>query len=127
LPLLAKPRDSVIVRYDPRNLSRVFVLGYDKGYHEVPYGDVRHPPISIWDHRAAADLLRSHQRKVDELSIFSAYLQQRTIESDAKTATRLARSRSSRIPALASPSSIPPVNYDVPAQELESELWQSDV
>ena len=124
LPLLAKPRESVIVRYDPRNLSRIFVLGYDKRYHEVPYGDVRHPPISIWDHRAAADLLRSHQRKVDELGIFAAYVQQRTIESDAKTATRLARSKSTRIPGQAGPP-ISPVNYDVPAQELESELWQS--
>jgi putative transposase len=125
LPLLARPRDSVIVRYDPRNLSHVFVLGYDKRYHEVPYGDVRHPPISIWDHRAAADLLRSHQRKVDELGIFSAHLQQRTIESDAKAATRLARSRSTRIPASRSPSAISPVNYNVPAHELESELWHS--
>jgi putative transposase len=114
----------VIVRYDPRNLSRIFVLGYDKRYHEVPYGDVRHPPISIWDHRAAADLLRSHQRKVDEFGIFAAYVQQRTIESDAKTATRLARSKSMRIPGQAGPP-ISPVNYDVPAQELESELWQS--
>jgi putative transposase len=125
LPLLARPRDSVIVRYDPRNLSHVFVLGYDKRYHEVPYGDVRHPPISIWDHRAAADLLRSHQRKVDELGIFSAHLQQRTIESDAKAATRLARSKSTRIPASTSPSAISPVNYNVPAHELESELWHS--
>jgi putative transposase len=125
LPLLAKPRESMIVRYDPRNLSRVFVLGYDKRYHEVPYGDVRHPPISIWDHRAAAELLRSHQRKVDELGIFSAHRQQRTIESDAKTATRLARSKSARIPGLAGPSPVPTVNYDVPAQELDSELWQS--
>jgi putative transposase len=125
LPLLAKPRESIIVRYDPRNLSRVFVLGYDKRYHEIPYGDVRHPPISIWDHHAAADLLRSHQRKVDELGIFSAYRQQRTIESDEKIATRLARSKSTRIPGSSGPSRVSPVNYDVPAQELDSELWQS--
>jgi putative transposase len=125
LPLLAKTHETIIVRYDPRNLSRVFVLGYDKRYHEVPYGDVRHPPISIWDHRAAAELLRSHQRKVDELGIFSAYRQQRTIESDAKTAPRLARSKSTRIPGSAGSSLIPAINYDVPAQELDSELWQS--
>jgi putative transposase len=127
LPLLARPHESVIVRYDPRNLARVFVLGYDKQYHEVPYGDVRHPPISIWDHRAAAAYLRAHQRKVDELGIFSAHLQQRTIESEAMTATRLARSRSTKIPIGTPPPVIAQINYDVPAQELESETWQSSL
>jgi putative transposase len=127
LPLLAKPHESVIIRYDPRNLARVFVLGYDKQYHEVPYGDVRRPPISIWDHRAAAAYLRAHQRKVDELGIFSAHLQQRTIESEAMTATRLARSRSTKIPTGTPLPVIAQINYDVPAQELESETWQSSL
>jgi putative transposase len=125
LPLLAKPRESVIVRYDPRNLARIFVLGYDKQYHEVPYGDVRHPPISIWDHRAAAAYLRTHQRKVDELGIFAAYVQQRTIESEALNATRLARSRSTQIPPGVPAPGTSQVNYDLPAQELESEIWQA--
>jgi putative transposase len=125
LPLLAKPHDSVIVRYDPRNLSRVFVLGYDKQYHEVPYGDVRHPPISIWDHRAAAAHLRAHQRKVDELGIFSAHLQQLTIESEARSATRLARSRTTKIPGGMPAPAGAQINYDIPAQELESEIWRS--
>jgi putative transposase len=116
----------VIVRYDPRNLSRVFVLGYDKQYHEVPYGDVRHPPISIWDHRAAAAHLRVHQRKVDELGIFAAHLQQRTIESEAMNATRLARSRSAKIPTGTPAPAISQINYDIPAQELESEIWQAN-
>jgi putative transposase len=115
----------VIVRYDPRNLARIFVLGYDKQYHEVPYGDVRHPPISIWDHRAAAAYLRTHQRKVDELGIFAAYVQQRTIESEALNATRLARSRSTQIPPGVPAPGTSQVNYDLPAQELESEIWQA--
>jgi putative transposase len=33
LPLLARPHESVIARYDPRNLARVFVLGYDTRPH----------------------------------------------------------------------------------------------
>ena len=125
LPLLAKAHDSVIVRYDPRNLAWIFVLGYDNQYHEVPYGDVRHPPISIWDHRAAAAYLRAHQRKVDELGIFSAHLQQRNIETEAIIATRLARSRSTKVPTSLPSPAISHVNYDLPAQELESEIWQS--
>ena len=112
---------------NPRDLSRVFVLGYEKQYHEVPYGDVRHPPISILDHRAAAAHLRAHQRKVDELGIFSAHLQQRTIESEAMSATRLARSRTTKIPRGMPAPAIPQINYDIPAQELESEIWQSSL
>jgi len=99
----------------------------DKQYHELPYGDVRHPPISIWDHRAAAAYLRAHQRTVDEIGIFSAHLQQHTIESEAMTATRLARSRSVKIPIGTPPAVIAQINYDVPAQELESEIWQSSL
>ena len=126
LPLLAKAHDSVIVRFDPRNLARIFVLGYDNQYHEVPYGDVRHPPLSIWDHRAAAAYLRAHQRKVDELGIFSAHLQQRSIETDAIIATRLARSRSTKVPASSPAPAISQINYDLPAQELESEVWSAN-
>jgi putative transposase len=48
LPLIARPGDDLVVRYDPRNLGRIYVLGRDGDYHEIVYADVRHPPISLW-------------------------------------------------------------------------------
>jgi putative transposase len=126
LHLIGRSGDSLLVRYDPRNLARVFVLGQDGQYHDVPYSDVRHPPISIWEHRSAAAWLRSNRRKVDELGLFAAHNIQRSIESDALNSTRVARTRSSPIPSSASGAAqLVPVNYNVPAQELESEIWGS--
>jgi putative transposase len=126
LHLIGRSGDSLLVRYDPRNLARVFVLGQDRQYHDVPYSDVRHPPISIWEHRSAAAWLRSNRRKMDELGLFAAHNIQRSIESDALNSTRVARTRSSPIPSSASGAAqLVPVNYNVPAQELESEIWGS--
>jgi putative transposase len=124
LPLLAKPGESVIVHYDPRDLARIYVIGYDSQYHEVPYGDVRHPPISLWEHRSEAAHHRAQQRNVDEIGIFATHQQPRGIESKAMLATRRARARSTRVPKNEEASPIERVNYDLPAQALESELWQ---
>jgi putative transposase len=44
LPAIAQPREPLIVRYDPRDLSCVYVLGSDRHYHTVPYADLTHPP-----------------------------------------------------------------------------------
>jgi hypothetical protein len=46
LPLIARPDDDLVVRYDPRNLARIYVLGRDVAYHDIVYADVRHPPFS---------------------------------------------------------------------------------
>ena len=45
--------------YDPRNLSRLYVLTSNKSYQAVPYADVRRPPITLAELRFAhAELLR---------------------------------------------------------------------
>jgi len=42
----------LLVRRDPRDLSRVFVLDpLDGGYLEVPTRDLSRPAISLWEHR----------------------------------------------------------------------------
>jgi putative transposase len=120
LPLIARPGDDLVVRYDPRNLGRVYVLGRDGDYHDIVYADVRHPPISLWEQRFARACLRSQQRRVDESGIFKVLDQQRAIVAEAARATRTARQRG---PTLRSKGpEVTPVNYELPAQELESEL-----
>ena len=77
LPLIARPGDDLLVRYDPRNLSRIYVLGRDGDYHDIVYADVRHPPISLWEQRFARKTLREQQKRVDETGIFNILDQQK--------------------------------------------------
>ncbi len=120
LPLIARPGDDLVVRYDPRNLGRIYVLGRDGDYHDIVYADVRHPPISLWEQRFARASLRAQQRRVDETGIFKVLDQQQAIVAEAARATRTARRR--RSPASAKAPEAVVVNYDLPALELESEL-----
>ncbi len=120
LPLIARPGDDLVVRYDPRNLGRIYVLGRDGDYHDIVYADMRHPPISLWEQRFARESLRAQQRRVDETGIFKVLDQQQAIVAEAARATRTARQR--RSPGSAKAPEAVVVNYDLPAQELESEL-----
>lgn len=119
LPLIARPGDDLVVRYDPRNLGRIYVLGRDGDYHDIVYADVRHPPISLWEQRFARASLRAQQRRVDETGIFNILNQQQAIVAEAARATRTARRRST--PSAKAPEVVA-VNYDLPTQELESEI-----
>ncbi len=43
-----------VIRRDPRDISRIWVLDPDGGtYLQVPYRTLSHPPISAWEQRAA--------------------------------------------------------------------------
>lgn len=46
-------RRKVRVRYHPEDLSRVYVSADGKNYVEARYADLRRPPISLWEQRAA--------------------------------------------------------------------------
>ena len=57
----------MIVRYDPRDLSRIYLLAPDGQYYDLSYRDLRRPPISLWEHRLALKRLREEGRAhVDE-------------------------------------------------------------
>jgi putative transposase len=85
--------DPLLVRRDPRDLSRVFVLDpLDGGYLEVPTRDLSRPAISLWEHRLAARRLRERRRgEVDEAALFAAVEEMRAVERDAVRLTRGAR------------------------------------
>ena len=83
----------LVVRRDPRDLSRVFVLDpQDDGYLEVPTRDLSRPAISLWEHRLARRRLRlRHRGEVDEAALFAAVEEMRAIERDAARLTRSER------------------------------------
>ncbi len=99
-PLVAR-RDQlgpVLVRRDPRDLSRVWVLDAEGGaYVEVPCSRQGRPAISLHEHRLAVAHLRAQgQAQVDEDAIFRAVQQQRGIIQDAAERTRSARRQIAR-------------------------------
>jgi len=83
----------LLVRRDPRDLSRVFVLDpLDGGYLEVPTRDLSRPAISLWEHRLARGRLRArHRGEVDEAGLFAAVEEMRAAEREAVRLTRSAR------------------------------------
>ena len=113
----------LLVRRDPRDLSRVFVLDpLDDGYLEVPTRDLSRPAISLWEHRLARRRLRArHRGEIDEGALFAAVEEMRAAERNAARLTRSARrdrTRRARAPDLpAAPPSAEPAK-PAPVAEL---------
>ena len=101
--------DPMIVRYDPKDLSRIYLMGPDGIYYDIAYRDVRRAPISRWEQRRAVKRLRDEGfTHVDEAAIFRAVDTMRAITEAASAKTKSARrehERRRRIPttALAAP------------------------
>jgi putative transposase len=85
--------DPLLIRRDPRDLSRVFVLdSKDDGYLEVPTRDLSRPAISLWEHRLARRRLRTrHRGEVNETALYAAIEEMRVAEREAEHLTRSAR------------------------------------
>ena len=101
--------DPLLVRRDPRDLSRVFVLDpKDGGYLEVPTRDLSRPAISLWEHRLARRRLRArHRGEVNETALYAAIEEMRAAEREAERLTRSARrDRTRRAAAPDAPAAI---------------------
>lgn len=103
----------VLIRRDPRNLSRIHILDPDDGgYLEVPYREVSRPPVSLWEHRLARARLRQQRRgELDENALFAAIEEMRGIEAQARTTTRSTRRNQARrlgLRVIAEPAPVSP-------------------
>jgi len=98
-PLAGRSDQPFIIKYDPRNLSRVYLRDEKGDYWTIPYRDLGAPPITLWEHRNALRKLRLDGLKsVDEKLIFQTIAEQREIIAAARLRTRaerLAHARSS--------------------------------
>jgi putative transposase len=105
-----------VIRRDPRDISRVWVLDPDGGqYLEVPYRTLSRPAITLWEHRQAVARLRQQGRaQVDEQALFSMIEQMRVITGEAQKATRRSRRDRERRRHLAAPArpALPAVPVD---------------
>nr|WP_197059479.1 Mu transposase C-terminal domain-containing protein [Cryobacterium sp. MLB-32] len=85
--------DPFLIRRDPRDLSRIWVLDPDGHlYVEVPYRTMANPVVSLWEHQRA--LARLHEpgiAQVDEEVLFRMIGQMRDIASTASKTTKRMR------------------------------------
>jgi putative transposase len=110
-PLAGRSQQRFVIKYDPRDLSRVYWCD-DKGdYWPIPYRDLGAPPITLWEHRNAARKLRQDGLKsVDEKLILQTIAEQRELIAAARLRTRTARLAQARSHAVepASPATKEP-------------------
>ena len=119
----------LLIRRDPRDLSRVFVLDpQDDGYLEVPTRDLSRPSISLWEHRLARRHLRlRHRSQVDEAALFAAVEEMRAAEREAARLTRSARRDRVRRSAAPGQPAAPPPATPAPPEPVNNEAVVSDV
>ena len=86
------------IKYNPLNLSAVYVELPSGKHLSVPLRDRRRPPITRFEHDLAVKALRERGRlAVDEQSLFDMVREQRRIVADAIDKTKAARRSAQRI------------------------------
>jgi putative transposase len=89
-----------VVKYDPRDLSRVFVIDPQGSALEVPYRDLGKVPVSLRElQRAAAQVRQAGggAREVTEDALFHTVLRQRALIEQAGKRTRQARRQAEEV------------------------------
>jgi putative transposase len=99
LSLLGCHEQKLMMRYDPRDLSRVWIRRPDGRHVEARYKNLGREPISLWEHsRAMARLRAQGRQEVTEEILFRAIREQRRIEDEALRSSKQARRAVSRRP-----------------------------
>ncbi|QID19360.1 transposase [Nitrogeniibacter mangrovi] len=98
-PNQSRIKRKFIIRRDPRDISVVYFYDPEaREYYEIPYRNAAHPPISLWELRAAQKRLRAEgEAHVDEEAIFDAVERMRARVEAAVTKTKAARRQIHRI------------------------------
>jgi putative transposase len=78
-----------IFRRDPRDISHIYFFDPDaKTYFQIPYRNMAHPAISLWEMRAVRKFLQQQGRDaIDEDVLFRAFEAMRDIEQRAVSTT----------------------------------------
>lgn len=81
-PKSPKKKRKFICRRDPRDISYIYFYDPDaKTHFKVPYRDMSHPAISLWELRAVRSFMTKQGKdSVDEAALFRAYDAMRAIE-----------------------------------------------
>ncbi|KQZ21664.1 MULTISPECIES: Mu transposase C-terminal domain-containing protein [Mesorhizobium] len=86
---LGRTKARLIVKYDPRDLSRVFVRRPSGNFVEARYADVTLAPITLWEAQAARRKLNAEgKREIDMHVLVRTALAQRELIQEAKLKTQ---------------------------------------
>lgn len=108
-PLAGRSEKPALIKYDPRDMSRVYWRDDEGQYWDIPYRDLRLPPISLWEQQAAMKKLQADGRRaVDEIVLFEIIEEQRRLADGARKSTRERRAVEKR---RQSASSLPSDRY----------------
>jgi putative transposase len=89
---VGRVEEKLLVKYDPRDLARVFVRRPTGNFVEARYADLTLPSITLSEARAAHRALNAKgRREVDMQAIVRTAIAQRTLVDDAKQKTRVVR------------------------------------
>lgn len=93
-----KNKKTFICRYDPRDLSRIWLYDdYAKLYIEVPYRDLTQPAVSLWEVRNAKRVNRAESKSAtNETLIFQTIQRMRKIAEEESALTKSARRQQQR-------------------------------
>jgi putative transposase len=116
-PLVERGAGKARVKYDPRDLSAVFVELPSGGHVRVPYADLRRLPITLWEHREATRRVRAEGRRgVDEHAIFAAITEQRRVLMEAQVRSKSARRAVARAGPVARAAAAPQPDEGLPSR-----------
>ncbi len=95
----AKRKREFIFKRDPRDISVIYFFDPElKQYFEIPYRDISHPPMTIWEYNAVENWLSGNGKKIiNEADIFEGYKAMKEIEERALLKTKGARSSKKEI------------------------------
>ena len=96
---VGRVQEKLAVRFDPRDLSHVFVRRPNGRFVEARYRQLANPAISLWERDAAIRTLNEKGlSEVNERMIFSTVIEQRAIEDQALRLSARARRNRERRP-----------------------------
>src|SRR5271166_3788548 len=96
---VGRTKGKLLVKYDPRDLSRIFVRRLSGRFVEARYRNLSWPAITLAEQKAAVRKLKAQGRhEIDETMIFTTTIRQREIEDSARRQTAAARRRREQRP-----------------------------
>lgn len=93
-----KLKRKFIFARDPRDISVIYFLDPDTNiYHDIPYGNTYHPPMSHWELMAILKRLGERpELQVNEDLIFEGLKEMRQVQESAAVLTKVARRQTQR-------------------------------
>jgi putative transposase len=131
-PWAGRLKQPLLVKYDPRNLSRVYVRDPNGRHWPVPYASLGQPPISLWELEEARKQLRKQGKHTQaEQAIFTNILEQRRIVRAAVSTSRRRRQQEKTPADSATPLETNPQNTSANDASLEIkpypvEIWEGN-